>query len=988
MQLFKSRSHFLFVEGQHCLFCSRFDGSLEAKPCTAIDDLRNHEFVCHLDGIVGKVQVFPESEPKLILILHKSTVAEIGQHEIFRVDKVGILALSPMDPREDDRLLFKGKTDAEAYDSESINDSGILSEANLVLMNRGVQKTFKTLRQATNFNLGGKINRKNVSDREKLERRILEDIIKMFNGSQSFYYSLTMDLTNSMQRQYELRVKTSSAADSQKRPSWHSADERFFWNRNLWKDFSLLDAEESHWIVPVIQGYVQQELIALDLDKSHAGSEDFVVPTTCQILLISRRSRDRAGTRYKRRGVDDKGKVANYVETEQIISILEHHLSFVQVRGSIPVFWSQPGMRYRPAPRIDRSLSDSHTALARHFVEQFKLYGRQVAINLVEQYGREKVLADAYLESILDFDSENLVYVSFDFHAYCRGMHLENIEILIESLQEVFQSMRFFWSKHSLPATEQDVMCLQRSVFRVNCVDCLDRTNVIQAALGRVALESQLRKMGLLLPEQGFPLECRQALQIMWANNGDAISRQYAGTSALKGDVTRTGERKFAGLMKDGYTSANRYYLNQFRDAYRQAAIDASLGKHFEEESILVPGVTAPALDASELERVKQLVEDSKRIIISDSEVVLGGWPMIDADANADPSRTDMDTVLLLSTEAYYVGEYSVESDQLVGYQRVLLDEVDSIETGMEPKLLGAKKMIIRINYHIDLESGYCHQFRTAGVRFFNSIVMPIATEEENLEMLRSIAESFSMAIISKCGSTVPVLYGKLQKKVTKIPPKAAAPLESQGGIFTAVAPSVASGHSAVGGSAGAHRSQIGGVLSAVKNRLVDLNPIRLPGFSRQTPARHRTVPDDTVHFDNQAGLPSIAIESSDSSFEHFEHVEQNSGQLVASVNSAPNLIEFDSETNQALGSFNKRYSSSSAALDVSNEPEVLHSPLVLSASPSIGGFQIGDMQTRNGQQLSKPSVNQAARSPAGEHSKSYQHSKSKRTCKTKMIEL
>lgn len=45
----------------------------------------------------------------------------------------------------------------------------------------------------------------------------------------------------------------------------------------------------------------------------------------------------------------------------------------------------------------------------------------------------------------------------------------------------------------------------------------------------------------------------------LWANNGDAISRQYAGTAAMKGDYTRTGERKFSGLMRDGVKSANRY---------------------------------------------------------------------------------------------------------------------------------------------------------------------------------------------------------------------------------------------------------------------------------------------------------------------------------------------------------------------------------------------------------------------------------------------
>lgn len=45
---------------------------------------------------------------------------------------------------------------------------------------------------------------------------------------------------------------------------------------------------------------------------------------------------------------------------------------------------------------------------------------------------------------------------------------------------------------------------------------------------------------------------------LLWANNGDIISRQYAGTNALKGDYTRTGERKVSGMLKDGVNSANR----------------------------------------------------------------------------------------------------------------------------------------------------------------------------------------------------------------------------------------------------------------------------------------------------------------------------------------------------------------------------------------------------------------------------------------------
>lgn len=65
-----------------------------------------------------------------------------------------------------------------------------------------------------------------------------------------------------------------------------------------------------------------------------------------------------AGMRYKRRGVDTDGHVANYVETEQLIHVHNHTLSFVQTRGSVPVFWSQAGYRYNPRPRLEKGQDD------------------------------------------------------------------------------------------------------------------------------------------------------------------------------------------------------------------------------------------------------------------------------------------------------------------------------------------------------------------------------------------------------------------------------------------------------------------------------------------------------------------------------------------------------------------------------------------------------------------------------------------------------
>ncbi len=43
--------------------------------------------------------------------------------------------------------------------------------------------------------------------------------------------------------------------------------------------------------------------------------------THVDYIIMSRRSRDRAGLRYQRRGIDDTAHVANFVETETITRV-------------------------------------------------------------------------------------------------------------------------------------------------------------------------------------------------------------------------------------------------------------------------------------------------------------------------------------------------------------------------------------------------------------------------------------------------------------------------------------------------------------------------------------------------------------------------------------------------------------------------------------------------------------------------------------------
>lgn len=65
-------------------------------------------------------------------------------------------------------------------------------------------------------------------------------------------------------------------------------------------------------------------------------------------------------------------------------------------------------------------------------------------------------------------------------------MRFENVSILIESIQEVVANMKYTW------IDDRGFICEQSGVFRVNCVDCLDRTNVVQTAIARTVLDLQV----------------------------------------------------------------------------------------------------------------------------------------------------------------------------------------------------------------------------------------------------------------------------------------------------------------------------------------------------------------------------------------------------------------------------------------------------------------------------------------------------------------
>ncbi|KAJ1029275.1 hypothetical protein NDA13_002529 [Ustilago tritici] len=306
-------------------------------------------------------------------------------------------------------------------------------------------------------------------------------------------------------------------------PLWKRADRRFWHNEHMSKD--LIHAGLHAYILPVMQGYLQtvtlpiQPIGQADQEEAPKGSADAVL--RCQMMVISRRSKERAGLRYQRRGINESGQVANFVETEQILYVLRSStkpksemigdvLSFVQIRGSIPLYWSQSPFSLKPPPVLERTEAENTEACRKHFSVQVERYGSITCVNLAEQGGKEGHISKAYKTAVENlkteaastegkqWDKSKLHYVDFDFHKECSGMRFENVAKLIGQMEEMLGQIKYY--HHSVEGEREgkvEVLSRQTGVFRVSCLDCLDRTNVVQSAFARHVLTAQMARLGI-----------------------------------------------------------------------------------------------------------------------------------------------------------------------------------------------------------------------------------------------------------------------------------------------------------------------------------------------------------------------------------------------------------------------------------------------------------------------------------------------------------
>jgi hypothetical protein len=99
--------------------------------------------------------------------------------------------------------------------------------------------------------------------------------------------------------------------------------------------------------------------------------------------------------------------------------------------------------------------------------------------------------------------------------------------------------------------------------MRINCLDNLDRTNVLMSRVALSVLKTQLTETGLYLSQTlDAPNPCIMIRQFaeMWADNADWLSRHYTGTDSTMSAGTRaSGGYRLTSILSSSLNSVKRF---------------------------------------------------------------------------------------------------------------------------------------------------------------------------------------------------------------------------------------------------------------------------------------------------------------------------------------------------------------------------------------------------------------------------------------------
>ncbi|EGR30378.1 hypothetical protein IMG5_133450 [Ichthyophthirius multifiliis] len=356
----------------------------------------------------------------------------------------------------------------------------------------------------------------------------------------------------------------------------------FCWNQNIQKQLFQQNTsnpdQNQCWSVQIIQGYVGQFIQALKNKQN------------LSITLICRRSFKRGGTRYIHRGADSNGFVANYCENELLVEYKDQMISYLSIRGSVPLFWEQKG--FQAQLRITRGEELNTEVCKKHFDYIRKSYGNcgntVEVVNLMLLGDKQEQILSEKFESNLN-GTEGIEYVHFDFHK-----RADDLDEYVYDFCKKKQEFGFLVENNN----NEEIIEEQKGIYRINCKDCLDRTNSFMMRVCFWTLMDIIKNLNVSFLDESEFQTLMSGLQVkglfdkgqnssfvnqfkqLWIENGNNISKLYAGT-----DSTTKNASKGLKFKMDCYLIGIKRFVNgNIKDSFKMKCLNYIMGQNQEQQ--------------------------------------------------------------------------------------------------------------------------------------------------------------------------------------------------------------------------------------------------------------------------------------------------------------------------------------------------------------------------------------------------------------------
>ncbi|KAF6063921.1 Increased recombination centers protein 22-2 domain protein [Candida albicans] len=374
----------------------------------------------------------------------------------------------------------------------------------------------------------------NMSHQERERLRYPAASVQRLLSSGAFYYSKQFDMTSNIQERGFVSSDYKLIADS-------SFFKSFMWNGFMTEE--LIETRKR--MSPAEQKIIDKSGLLIIVIRGYAKTVNTTVGG-CEALmtLISKQSCAKEGPLFGDWGSDGDGYVSNYLESEIIIYTEKFCLSYVIVRGNVPMYWelennfSTKTILAANGKQIafPRSFEASQEALVRHFDRLSSQYGDIHVLNTLSDKSYKGVLNSAYEEQLKYFlqnrESTDIGYKVLYTRIPIASSRIKKIGYSGQNPYDIVSLLSnsiidfgalFYDSKPN------SFIGKQLGVFRINSFDSLNKANFLSKIISQEVIDLAFRDIGLELDRELYVKHAQ-----LWEENDLWISKltlNFASTS-------------------------------------------------------------------------------------------------------------------------------------------------------------------------------------------------------------------------------------------------------------------------------------------------------------------------------------------------------------------------------------------------------------------------------------------------------------------------